>query len=89
MNIAAIMTDALPDLNEGLDGIRFNLKPECEEEWNEGYAIVQGLYYDNWDQSEYFDDDRFKQDFEKKVKSYFHGCDVKFYWRSQEIEVSR
>lgn len=87
MNIAETMLKALPELNKGLDDIIFHLKPECKDEWNENYAIVQGLYYDS--EGEYFDYDRFRNDYEEKVKSFFPGCNVEFYWKSQEIEVSK
>lgn len=94
MNVAETMRKVLPELNKGLDGIRLHLKPECEEEWNEGYAIVQGLYYMRPGEmgeagGDYFDDYRFRDDYEEKVRSMFPGINVKFYWQSQEIEFCK
>lgn len=86
MNIAKIMKKAIPILNEGLDGIRFHLKPEGEEFWTKNYAIAIGMYYD-YPLSDYFNHDQFQRDFEKKAIELFPKCEVIFYWRSQELEV--
>lgn len=88
MNIAERMREVLPILNEGLDGKRFYLEAECEDSWNENYAIVKGLYYDPVD-SEYFDHDQFKYDYECKVRGLFSNCQFRFYWQCGEIEVEK
>lgn len=89
MNIADTMRKSLEKLKAGLDDIEFpGIKPECEEEWNEDYAIVYNVYYD-YPESNYFDHDRFRQDYENMVKGIFPDCKVKFYWQAQEIEVSK
>lgn len=55
MNIAETMRNSLKKLRAGLGDIEFpEIRPECEEEWNEDYAIVQNVYYDYPD-SNYFD----------------------------------
>jgi hypothetical protein len=91
MNVAETMRKAIPEFNEGFDGNRLHLTPEVEENWNENYAIVQGLWYTAgpFDNNDYFDHDRFRADVEKKVVSTFPGCKVIFNWRSQEIEVQK
>lgn len=87
MNVAETMYQVIPKLKMGLDDIRFpDIRPECEDMWNEGYAIVNGFWYDYPD-SEYFDNDQFRQDYEKMVKELFPECNINFYWKSQEIEV--
>lgn len=86
MNVAETMKKVIPELNKGLDGIRFYLVPEVIENWNDKYAIVQGFYYDYPD-SEYFDHDKFRRDYENKVHSFFPDCKITFYYQSQEIEV--
>jgi tRNA(Ile)-lysidine synthase TilS/MesJ len=89
MNIAETMRNSLKKLKAGLDDIEFpEIRPECEEEWDENYAVVQNVYYD-YPESDYFDHDRFRQDYENMVKEIFPNCKVKFYWQSQEIEVSK
>lgn len=88
MNIAKTMREVLPKLKE-FGGIRFpGICPEVEEDWNENYAVVQGLFYDYPD-NDYFDNDRFKADYEQIVRSFFPDCKVNFYWKSQEIEVCK
>ena len=98
MNVAEKMREILPLLKQGFNDITTpDVRAECESEWNENYAIVQGLWYDpeldGWrtDKSDYlvFDHDRFRTDYELMVRSYFPGCTVRFYWNSQEIEVSQ
>jgi len=86
LDIAKTMHKVLPELNKGLDGLGFHLKPECIDEWNENYAIVDGLYYDEID-SDYFDSAQFEYDFEQKVKKFFPGCEINFYWTAQELEI--
>jgi hypothetical protein len=89
INVAETMRKILPELKKGFDGVTFNeLRPECEDQWNEGYAILEGLHY--YAEGEYFDHDRLKADFEKKVRDHFPGCTITFYWNgAQEIEVRR
>lgn len=92
IDVAETMRRKLPYFREGVGGIRLSgLKPECETDWNERYAIVDGLYYSrgDFDEIEYFDDDKFQADVEDMVRREFPGCNVRFYWRSQEIEVER
>lgn len=87
MNIAETMRNVLSKLKKGLDDIDFpSIRPECIDEWSENYAIVKDVYYD-YPESDYFDHDRFRQDYENMVKVLFPGCKVAFYWQSQEIEV--
>jgi hypothetical protein len=87
MNVAKVMKKMINEVNEGIDNIRLHLKPECSKNWNEGYAIANGLWYDDYLQSDYFDHDRFRFDVEQKIKAYFPKCEVIFRWRSQEVEV--
>lgn len=87
MNVAQKMREVLPTLKLGVDNVRTpGLAPECREQWNEGYAIVNGLRYNS---AGGFDHDRFRRDYEAMVRSHFPGCVVTFYWQTQEIEVSR
>jgi len=88
MNVATEMRRLLPILKNGLDCITFpDLEPESEHERTENYAIVQGLYMEGIPHTFYFDIDEFRIDFELHVYRMFPGCNVKFYWKSQEIEV--
>lgn len=93
LNIGEQMTKVLLDLRRGVNDMEVpDLHPECEEEWGPDYAIVQGLYYDyDLGDTEYhvFDHDKFREDYEDKVRSLFPDCIVKMYWQSQEIEVYR
>jgi len=93
VNVAERMREFLSSMRAG----RFNgvsipgLTPECEDQWNEGYAIVKGLWYSagDFDSEEYFHHDHFRADYERFVKSYFPGCKVVLHWSSQELEVMR
>lgn len=88
MNVAEQMRKCLEDLRRGFDCVSFpDLEPESEHEWTENYAIVQGLCMEGIPHTFYFDIDEFRIDFERYVNSMFPGCNVKFYWKSQEIEV--
>jgi hypothetical protein len=91
-NVSEKMKEILPLLRNGFGGIETpGLYPECKEEWNEGYAIVCGLYYHFEEDNEYvfFDDHKFKTDYEASVREHFPDCKVNFYWESGEIEVIR
>ncbi len=92
MNVSNRMHEVLDDLRYhfdekvGMDTFH-DLKPECLDSWTENYAIVYGLYLCGDMESEYFDEDSFRYDYEKYVKSLFPECTIRVYWQSQEIEV--
>lgn len=88
MNIAERMRQVLPKLRKFNDVELPDIKPECKDDWSEGYAIVQDVYIDHgFDESEYFDADRFWSEYQAMVKGLFPGMTVQFHMRSQEIEV--
>ena len=87
MNVAKAMKKMINDVNEGIENIALHLRPEIEENWDAGYAIADGLWYDDHLQNDYFDHDRFRFDIEQKIKVYFPNCEVRINWRSQEVEV--
>ncbi len=84
MNVAQVMKKSIDILSE-LDNIQLHLRPELEDNWDSGYALVNGLYYDEF--NDYFDHERFRENYERKVKSLFPGCMVNFMWNTQELEV--
>jgi hypothetical protein len=95
MNVAEKMREVIVLLIKGIDGIAFpGIKPECEDMWGEDYAIVNGLWHNDpitFCESEFvtFDSDSFRAKVQATVRDHFPGCEVRFMWTSQEIEVER
>lgn len=85
MNVAQVVKKSLSDLNEGLDNVPLHLRPELEHNWDSGYALLNGLYYDQF--NDYFDHERFRKNYERKVQSMFPDCHINFMWNTQELEV--
>jgi len=72
MNIAERMRTLIPKLKTGINGIGCpEVRPECESEWSDTYAILQTFYWDTPLDSDYFDEDRFRADTEKLIKDHF------------------
>lgn len=70
IDIAARMHELVEILHAGINGI------ECPDvvvagEWSPDYALLEELDPDTYDESEYFDRDRFREDFVKLVKGHF------------------
>lgn len=80
MNIAARMRELIPLLHAGINGVLLDdVKPECEDSWNEDYAIVFQVYwmtpgdlfgYDD----HYFDDAQFRYDLERFMLNHFKSA---------------
>lgn len=90
-NVAERMRDVLPILKKGIGDTHFpDLRPECEPCWSDTHALLQGLHYTAgpFDNRDFFNHDKFKEDFLRLVRSFFPDCEVKCYWKSQEVEVS-
>lgn len=90
MNIANKMRDLMEVLRkEGVNGVRTPaILAECEDAWNEGYAIAYRVYPD--ETYEFYGDSEsdWMDDVERFVKGYFGPTvAVNFRWRSQEIEA--
>ncbi len=86
-DIAKKMREVLPRLKK-FNGVKFpELRPEIEDAWDERYAIVYQLYYEYDMESDYFDHDRFRKEYEDMVRGLFPGCKVYLRWKSQFIEV--
>jgi hypothetical protein len=90
MHLADKMRQLIPILRkEGVNEVCLpDIKPECESEWSEKYAIVQDAYADP-DYHFYSDTAaaEFRYDLEQFVKNFFGpGVTVKFY-QCHEIEV--
>lgn len=84
MNVAQTMKTSIEALNE-FDNVFLHLKPQLEDNWDSGYALVNGLYYNEFNNC--FDHKKFRRNYERKVKSLFPGCHVNFMWQTQELEV--
>ena len=101
INISEKMHELVLNFHNGVEelhGVSIQeMQPECEDEWNEHYAIVYGLvepFLGFYDDAPYvtIDMDSFRCDLESYVKKQFVDdteIDIKFYWQSQEIEVHR
>jgi len=75
---------------QGINGIRFpDVKTKCEEQWNEGYAIVKCVYpdplYEFCNDATVADN---RDDVEKFVEDFFGNVLVAVHWQRGEIEVS-
>lgn len=72
MNVAEKMRELLPILRAGVNGIGCpEVRPECEDQWSENYAIVQTFYWDTPLDNDYFDEPRFRFDTENVIREHF------------------
>lgn len=72
MDISKKMRGLISLLHRGVNEIALsNVKAECENEWGQDYAIVNGVYWD--DQGRYFDKSHFIYDLEQFIKNHFSG----------------
>lgn len=89
MNIAERMRELLPKLKAGVNGIGCpEVRPECEGDWNEHYALLQTFYWDMPLDNDYFDEDRFRADTEKLIKDHFteEGRETKLFTEQPPAE---
>lgn len=74
----------------GVNGVRMpDVRPECEAGWTQSYALIRDVYPDIT--HEFYGDSeiQYRSDVEEFVRNFFApSVIVKFFWRSQEIEVS-
>lgn len=69
-------TELVNKLGESFHGITLHGRPECEDEWNENYAIICDVYWDDCDLSSFnayqtFDIDRFLSDFKQMIRDHY------------------
>jgi hypothetical protein len=74
MNVAEKMRELIKILRKGINDVPLpDVKAECEEDWCDGYAIIQDVYCDIYDAGHYFDSDTFECDLKKTICDHF-GC---------------
>ena len=87
MRIAQKMLELMDLLDEGFKRVDIDTRIECEEEWNDAYAIIE-LYYDA-DGFDYFDEDRFREDLGDYLIDHFSadGFQVEYTVREEPSPV--
>lgn len=70
VSIAERMRSLIPLLKAGINGISFKeVRPSCEDEWGDDYAIVCDAYHD--EDTFYFDEDAFMSDLRELLAKHF------------------
>lgn len=71
MKINENMQKLIESLKKGLNGIIFpEVKPSCYDDWNENYAVIQDVYFDDC-YNDYFDDHKFSKDLNQFLIDHF------------------